>query len=203
MKTPTLSLVGCTLAAAMFAAPASAQLTRVVIQGVPTNMVADWSQVVTVPDPVQPATFLALMPLSAVGTWAQWDPDPGMDLIFGAGNWSRVAMNALDWAYISPDPCAHQGAPGTAAPQSLLTTNYDYGGYTGMAGAPLFPDVTYFVADGQSYVGGLVNSWSLERWELRARGFFPSMLWNACPSSSAVTHNFTGFLGARFTYQIQ
>lgn len=191
------------LSAAAIATPASSQMTRVVINGVPTNMSADWSQVVAVPDPVMPDTFVALMPLNSISSWAQWEPDLGMDLVFGIGNWNQLTMSALEWAYLSPDACAHQPAPGGSAPESLLTTDFDYGPYTGVAGTPLFPDATYFAGSPQSFVSGLTNSFSLERWQLRTRGFFPSMLWNGCPGSSSVTHNFTGFLAARFTYTIQ
>ncbi|MCK5944217.1 MAG: hypothetical protein KAI24_19680, partial [Planctomycetes bacterium] len=178
-------------------------LQRVVVNGVPTTMLVDWSQVAVAPDPVQPDAFVALMPFAAIGTWAAWEPGTTMDLTFGAGNWSWLRMDALQWAYLSADACAHQPAPGAQQPQSLLTTDYDYGGYSGVDGAPLLPDVTVFPGTPVSYVRGLSNTFSFERWQLRTRGFLPSMLWNACPGSANVTPNFTGFLGARFTWQLQ
>jgi len=203
MSRTTRHLAGALLAASLLSAPATAQLTRVVINGVPTNMFADWGQVVAVPDPSLPDTFLAIMPLSAVSTWAEWDPDVIMNMTFGAGNWDRMRMSAVDWAYLSPDACAHQPAAGSLTPESLLTSDYDYGPYSGVPGVPLFPGATMSFGSNLSYVQGLGGSgFTRERWQLRTRGFFPNMLWNACPGSLSITPNFSGFLGARFTYQI-
>jgi hypothetical protein len=188
-----------------FAAPAAAQLQRVMINAQPTNMVANWAQVLAVPDSSQPNTFLALMPLSVLSTWAEWDPDQIMDLQFGGGNWSRMSMTASAWAYLSPDVCAHQPALGATHPESLLTSDFDNGPYIGVQGGPLFASAgaTVFSSSTASIVGGLTgSSFSRERWQLRTRGFFPSMLWNACPNAGSITPTFSGFIGVRFTYQV-
>jgi len=190
-----------TLALALTTTALPAQASRVFLGGVPTNMHADWSQVATAPDPTIPNTFVAVMPLGAVSSWAFWEPDLGMDMTFGVGNWQQLALSAVDWAYVTPDPCAHLPAPGAGAPLSLLTTDFDYGPYTGQPGAPLFAGATYCPGAPQSFVSGLTNTWSLERWQLRTRGFFPTDLWNACPGPVGITPSFSGFLGVRFTVQ--
>ena len=85
----------------LFAVPALGQLNRVMINAQPTNMVANWAQIVALPDSSQPNTFLALMPLSVLSTWAEWDPDQIMDFQFGSGSWSRMSMTASAWAYFT------------------------------------------------------------------------------------------------------
>ena len=190
----TLCLLTCTL---------QGQSNRVVVNGQPTNMLVDWSQVSAVPDPSQVDTFLAVMPVSAVSTWAAWEPDAIMDLSFGQGNWGRLVLPAVDWAYVTPTACAHLPPAGSSAPLSLLTTDYDYGPYTGAMGLPLFAGASYFLANNQSVVSGLSNTFDLERWQLRTRGFFLNELWNACTGPAGLTPSFTGFVGARFTYSIQ
>ena len=191
----------------LFAVPALGQLNRVMINAQPTNMVANWAQIVALPDSSQPNTFLALMPLSVLSTWAEWDPDQIMDFQFGSGSWSRMRMTASAWAYLSPDACAHQPALGATHPQSLLTSDFDNGPYSGVAGSPLFASVsagaTVFPSSSASIVEGLTgSSFSRERWQLRTRGFFPSMVWNACPNATTITPTFSGFIGVRFTYQV-
>ena len=183
------------------------QLNRVMINSQPTNMVANWAQIVALPDSSQPNTFLALMPLSVLSTWAEWDPDQIMDFQFGSGNWNRMSMTASAWAYLSPDVCAHQPALGATHPQSLLTSDFDNGPYSGVFGSPLFASVsagaTVFPSSSASIVEGLTgSSFSRERWQLRTRGFFPSMVWNACPNATTITPTFSGFIGVRFTYQV-
>jgi hypothetical protein len=194
--------LGLTVALAL-ASPAAAQRARVLANGAPTNLLVDWRQVSAVPDVTAPRTFLVVMPLTAVSAWAVWEPDPVMDLTFGAGNWKRLSMTAEDWAYLTPDTCAHRPAAGAAAPRSLLTSDDDFGPYAGVLGVPMSPIASYFVGGTQSVVSGLLNSFSLERWQVRTRGFFPSTQWNACAPASSVTPNFSGFLGARFSYAIQ
>lgn len=187
----------------LLACSLQAQTNRVVVNGTPTNMLVDWSQVSAVPDPTQTDAFLAVMPVSAVSAWAAWEPDPIMDLSFGQGNWGRLTLTAVDWAYVTPTACAHLPPAGGSAPLSLLTTDYDYGPYTGAMGLPLFAGASYFLANNQSVVSGLANTFDLERWQLRTRGFFLSDFWNACPGPAGLTPSFTGFVGARFTYSIQ
>ena len=179
--------------------PVAAQSARVIVGGSPTNMIADWGQVVAVPDGGN--SFLLLAPLSSLPTWAEWEPDLFMDSQFGSGNWSRLRLAATEWAYLSADPCAHQPAAGAVAPLSLLTSSYDFGAYTGVAGTALFPDATLFPGAQNSFVEGLPG-WTFERWQLRTRGFFLSDLWNACPASSTVTPNFTGFVAVRFVFSV-
>ncbi len=198
-STSTSLLILFTLA--MTAATLPAQTSRVFLGGVPTNMHVDWSQVATAPDPTIPNTFVAVMPLSAVSSWAFWEPAVTMDWTFGAGNLQQLVMTAVDWAYVTPDPCAHLPAPGASAPLSLLTSDFDYGPYAGQPGAPLFAGATYCLGSGLSYVSGLVTLMNLERWELRTRGYWQNELWNACPGNGGVTPSFSGFLGARFTVQ--
>jgi len=199
MRRPFLSAVAGLVAAGLL----PAQVSRVVLPSGPTNMWADWAQVATVPDPALPDTFVAVMPLSSVSSWAFWEPDTSMDLTFGAGNWKQLTLSTGGWAYLSSSPCAHQPAPGNAAPLSLLTTDFDYGGYTGAPGAPLFPSLSAFQPAAQPGVGGLSNTFTLERWQLRTRGFFPAEAWNACAPNGGVTPNFAGVLAARFTYSVQ
>ena len=192
-----------TLALALTTTALPAQASRVFLGGVPTNMHADWSQVATAPDPTIPNTFVAVMPLGAVSSWAFWEPDLSMDMTFGVGNWQQLALSAVDWAYVTPTACAHLPPTGASAPLSLLTTDYDYGPYTGAMGLPLFAGASYFLANNQSVVSGLANTFDMERWQLRTRGFFLNDLWNACPGPAGLTPSFTGFVGARFHYWVQ
>ena len=78
---------------------------RVALPGGPTNMWVNWNQVSTAPA-AQPDSFLAIIPMSAIETWAFWEPDETMNLTFGAGNWSQLVFTADEWAYLSPDACA-------------------------------------------------------------------------------------------------
>ncbi len=197
------TLLAATLA--LFATEANAQASRVIIGGVPSNLLVDWSGVAVAPDAATPNAFIALMPLSAVSSWAWFEPDLAMDFRYGAGNWLRCRMTATDWAYLSADPCAHvagnnAGAP-YAAPLSLLTTNSDFGLYTGSSGMPHVPvpDVTLFPQSPASYIEGLGNSWTVETWQLRTRGFWLTDQWNGC-QSTGLTPSFSGFLAARFTF---
>ncbi len=189
-----------------FAAAVPAQ-ARVFLNGVPTNLSLDLSLTAVVPDPTQPGTFLALMPLSTVagfgGGFATFDGSFVMNQAFGAGNWWRCVMSAVEWAYISDSACAHAPGPGYGTPISLLTTDYDYGAYQGVTGTPLQPwlNSSYFVGGLQSQVGGYSASLTPERWQLRTRGWSTTDLWNGCgPSPSSITPNFSGWLIARFSY---
>jgi len=206
-------LATLTLVAGLCATSVTAQTNRITINGQPTNLRVDWSSVAVAPDPASPNTFTALMPLSAVSTWAAFDPVQSMDLSYGphaGGNWLRCAMMATDWAYLSTDACAHAWSCSPAAgcvgaAKSLLTSTFDYGPYSGTTGNPNFPvpSVSLFVGgnpltnelDGLDY-----PDWDPESWQLRTRGFFPTDSWNGCPTSNLVTPNFTGFLAARFTF---
>ena len=82
------------------------------------------------------------MPLAEVsgggGGFAIFDDTTTMNFSYGSGNWLRCTMTATDWAYISDDICAHQAPAGYSQPQSLLTTNFDYGPYSPAAGTPFF-----------------------------------------------------------------
>ncbi len=189
-----------TLALALTTAALPAQPSRVFLGPTPTNMHADWSQIATAPDPSLPNTFVAVMPLSQISSWAFWESDMSMTFAYGPGNWQQLTLTAVDWAYVTATPCAHQPAPGASAPLSLLTTDYDFGPYSGQPGTPLFTDASYFVGGPQSFVSGLGNTFSFERWQLRTRGFFTTDLWNACPPPVGVTPSFSGFLGVRFSF---
>lgn len=188
------------------AAIAPAQ-NRVFLAGTPTNLLFNLSNTAVAPDAAVGNAFYALMPLSVVqgggGGFAVFDPSLQMDLTYGPGSWLRCTMVATDWAYISDDACAHLAGPGYAAPQSLLTTDYDYGPYPPCVGTPYqpFPNSTVFAGNSQSYVQGLGNTFTQERWQLRTRGWDTNDLWNGCgASSSGVTPTFSGWLIVRFTY---
>jgi hypothetical protein len=122
-----------------------------------------------------------------------------------ASNWLGCRMTATDWAYLSPAPCAHVAGNNVGAPYvtplSLLTTNSDFGLYTGSSGMPHVPvpDVTLFPQSPASYIEGLGNSWTVETWQLRTRGFWLNDHWNGC-QSTGLTPSFSGFLAARFTF---
>lgn len=182
--------------------------TRVVLGGVPSNLLLDLSATVTAPDAAAADAFFALMPVSNGGSssfdFAVFDGDASMNVSFGSGNWLRCTMVATQWAYLSNDACAHQPPLGTAAPLSLLTSNYDYGTYFGMPGAPHtpWPNATLFGGTYLSFCQGL-PSWSQERWQLRTRGWGANEAWNACPPNQTVTPNFGGWLVARFTFSFQ
>lgn len=190
---------------AVFAADLSAQATRVFIAGVPSNLRADWSNVAVAPDATTPNAFIALMPLNAASTWAMFEPGIVMNSQFGSGNWLRCRMTATDWAYLSPDPCAHAAGNNAGvpypAPLSLLTSDYDFGPYSGSIGMPHvpLPNVTLFGQAPTSYIEGLGNQFEIETWQLRTRGFWLNDQWNGCQSSS-LTPSFNGFLAARFTF---
>lgn len=189
------------------AAPVAAQGVRVVLNGMPTNLLVDWGGVAASPDATVGNAFVALMPLSAVSTWATFESGLAMDTTFGAGNWLRCTMTATDWAYLSADACAHlpgsNGGTPYTAPLSLLTTDFDFGPYAGATGTPQFPtpDTTLFPRTQASFVEGLGSTQlPQEHWQLRTRGFAGTNLWNACPGSTSVDPNFTGWLAARFAF---
>ncbi|MCB9876639.1 MAG: hypothetical protein H6835_03465 [Planctomycetes bacterium] len=174
---------------------AAAQQQRVMVGTTPSNLRADWAQVVALPDPLQADAFLVVMPLSAVSSFVVFDSDMRMDWLFGSGSWSRCHMTATEWAYLSPDACAHQPGALGLGPLSLLTTDYDYGGYYGQQGQPLFADATWFPAAGASALSGLPGYYD-ERWQLRVRGWSGNA-WNGCTPAS-LTPQFSGWLGVRF-----
>lgn len=177
---------------------------RVILGGMPSNLLLDLSTTPVVLDGTATDAFFALIPVaqgvSSFG-FAAFDGDVSMNFIFGTGNWLRCTMVATHWAVLSNDACAHLPAPGALAPLSQLTTDYDYGVYTGMPGAANLPwaGATMFSGNYQSFCRGL-PSFSQERWQLRTRGYFPNDLWNACPGSLSVTPNFSGWVLARFTF---
>lgn len=188
------------LLASTLATPAAAQLQRVYVGPTPTNVQVDWSLGVAVPDATLPDTFLLLLPIGQLDQWARWDPDAAVDSFFGAGNWLRCRMTAVQWAYLSPDTCAHQPAAGNAAPLSLLTTSYDFGAYWGSPGTPLLPGATLFNQNMISTIDGSSHPWIPEWWQLRSSAFFFEP-WNACPNGLPYAPNFTGWLAVRFSYQ--
>jgi hypothetical protein len=177
------------------------QVNRVTLAGMPTNLWWDNGAGVIVSASTS-GTAILLMPLDSLPRFAAWEPAQSMDLSFGQGNWTQVGFQALRWAYLSPDACAHQAAAGQSTPLSLLTTDFDYGPYPGMpgnvgipfAGATMYqghPILSYIQGQGQS-------SWTFERWQLRTSGSFPAMPWNACPQTGLVSPNFTGFVAVEF-----
>ena len=191
------------------AASVCAQQTRVILNGVPTNLRVDWSVISVSPDAIAGNAFLAFLPLENLTSWASFDAGLAMDSAFGAGNWLRCRMAATDWAYLSSQPCAHQSGSNAGvpypAPLSLLTTSYDYGAYTGVFGQPNFPiaDATLFGGNLASVVQGLDQHWAVESWQLRTRGFWLDDLWNGCAGSTSPTPNFPGWLAARFEFTFQ
>jgi len=177
---------------------------RVVLGGVPSNLQFNLGGTVVALDASAGNAFFALIPISNGQTaldFAVFDGDTEMNFLFGVGSWLRCRMFATDWAYLSTAVCAQQPALGGSAPLSLLTTDFDYGPYSGRPGTPQtpWPDATLFQADGQSFCQGL-PSLSQERWQLRTRGFGLNDAWNACPLNQGVTQNFSGWLIARFTF---
>ncbi len=179
--------------------------SRVYVAGTPTNLLLNLSVGALAPDYAASDAFYALMPLSSVtgfgGGFAVFDPGLQMDFTFGAGNWLRCTMVATDWAYITDTACAHLPGAGYTAPLSLLTTDFDYGPYTGAVGTPYQPfgNSTLFHGNFQSYVSGLGQTFTQERWQLRTRGWPLTDYWNGCPASG-VTPTFPGWLIVRFTY---
>jgi len=178
---------------------------RVFIGGVPTNLLLNMSNTVVAPDPAAPNAFFALIPIvngHDTFNFAVFDGDLMMLTMFGSGNWLRCRMEATHWAYLSNDSCAHQPAVGAAAPQSLLTTSFDWGSYPGVPGSPQqpWPNSTLF--------GGIYGWCTLqglghlgqERWQLFTRGWWSTNPWNACPPNGSVLPNFNGWLIARFTF---
>jgi len=193
---PTWSLLVLT-------ATVSAQ-SRVVLGGVPSNLLLDLSSTVVALDTTTPDAFFALMPIvyGATFDFAVFDGDGTMNLTFGSGNWLRCRMVATHWAYLSNDACAHQPGPGLSVPQSVLMTDYDWGLWSGMSGSPQqpWPNSTLFGGSPWSLLQGLPGTFSQERWQLRTRGYYTTDLWNACPGSLSVAPNFNGWLIARFTF---
>jgi len=174
---------------------------QVYVNGAPSNLVLDLSSTATFVDPLAGDAFYAFLPLSEVGSFCTMIAPVSMDMSWGAGNWVRCSLTATDWAYLTTDACAHLPAPGEAAPLSLLTSDYDYGGYPGWPGAPLglLPDATAFAGSWATTISGIDWSWSDEHWQLRTRGWNPTEHWNACGSSS-LTPSFDGFLVVRITF---
>lgn len=178
---------------------------RVILGGTPSNLLLDLSATPVALDGAATDAFFALIPVVNGGSYnfgfATFDGDVSMNLAFGTGNWLRCTMVATHWAVLSNDACAHLPPPGALAPKSQLTSDYDYGVYTGVPGAANLPwaGATMFTGNFQSYCRGL-PSWSQERWQLRTRGYNLNELWNACPGSFSVTPNFSGWVLARFTF---
>ena len=192
----------CLLTILALAAPAAEAQNRVVLGGVPTNLHIDFSNVFWSQDISTPGAFYAVLPLSEVGAFMAFDPVVAMDFTFGAGSWLRCHMVATEWAYFATSPCAHQPGSSYTAPQSLLTTDYDFGPYTGVQGAPHTPLVywTRFGRHPQAYLQGLDSSWNREHWQLRTRGWDATDEWNGCgPSPGSVTPTFSGWIAVRFT----
>lgn len=192
-----------TLLAIGFATSLCAAQNRVFVGATPTNLVLDLSQSVMVADPLLPNAVLVLMPIQ--GSWlsfATFDSSFVMNSTFGAGGWLRCSMTALEFAYVTDTMCAHAAPPGDLAPRALLTTDWDFGPYTGLLGTPFFPlpNSTFFPTAPFATVSGLDQTFTQEHFQLRTRGFFATDLWNGCPGASTVTPTFSGFLVARFSY---
>ena len=181
---------------------------RVILGGTPSNLLLDLSTTAVALDGTATNAFFALLPVVNGSSYnfgfAVFDSDWSMNMAFGTGTWLRCTMVATHWAVLSNDACAHQPPPGALAPLSLLTSDFDYGIYTGEPGAANlpWPGATMFTGGFQSVCRGLPGL-SLERWQLRARGYNTNELWNACPSSASVTPNFSGWVLARFTFSFQ
>ena len=195
------------LALLTFAALVPAQ-ARIFIGGVPSNLWLDLSSTAVVLDPAASDAFYALMPFTngqVSFNFAVFEDVSTMNLSYGAGNWLRCTMVATHWAYLSNDACAHQPAPGTAAPQSMLWSDHDYGFDPGIPGTPNqpWPGATLFSGSTWSVIRGLSPPPPFpgpERWQLRTRGFLTTDRWNACPPGTSIGPNFTGWLLARFTF---
>jgi hypothetical protein len=180
---------------------------RIFIAGMPSNLSLYLSSTPTVLDPAASDAFFALMPFTYGQTsfpFAVFDADLTMNSLYGSGNYLRCTMFASHWAYLTNDACAHQPALGAAAPQSLLTTDYDWGFYGGVPGTPNqpWPGATMFTGGSYpaaSYCQGLPTGFSPARWQLRTRGWFTNDAWNACPIGTPFP-NFSGWLLVRFTF---
>ena len=122
--------------AALFVAltglPAEAQMARVQVGGLPTNLKADWSQVFWAPASV-PGEFYLLASFSGApaGSFVfemfDWDSHPEM---FGQfpGGWYEVGFSFPEWAYQSNLPCGMQGASMSAVPHGGIQSTFGYGG---------------------------------------------------------------------------
>lgn len=157
-------------------------------------------------DSLAPNTFVAVMPLTALRSWAAVESKPTMDDEYGAGNWLRCRMNATQLAYLSANPCAlllgnDAGKP-YAAPMSLLTSNQWQGPCTGVPGQPddPIPGAAMFVGTEASSIEGPGNTWATESWQLRTRGYRATDLWNGCAGQSKPSPNFSGWLVGRITF---
>jgi len=199
------------LCAAALAATAGAQHQRVTLNGTPTNLLADWSNVFFLTSSVGPNGFHVILPLAEVrggsGGPFVFEGDARMDALYGAGAWSRCTMRAEEWWYLSSDRCLHRPAPGAAAPESLLTTDFDYGTYTGIGGrrATIYYWWMSFrgLSDPQAVISGArvggLGPAANERWQLRVHGSSPSNSWNACPGG-APTPTAPGWIAVYFTF---
>ena len=179
---------------------------RIVIGGMPSNLLLNLSSTSVVSDPAAPSAFYALMPVQQFHfNFAVFDADLTMNVTYGSGNWLRCTMVATHWAYLSNDACAHQPAPGTTAPQSILMSDFDWGGWPVMPGTPNqpWPGATLFTGGIPfSVLQGAIPGMVQERWQLRTTNFWLQP-WNACPPNGTITANFSGWLIARFTFSFQ
>jgi hypothetical protein len=185
------AFVACILVM-MLTSDIRAQSSRLHLGGVPTNLHLDWTSAVAVPYTQAPDNFVVLMPLSALAQWAQFEGPFSMNWTYGQNNWLQCSMVAEAWSYLSLTPCAHQAPAGQSTPLSLLTTNFDFGSYSGSPGLPFLPDATLFFSNGQSYM--TTSGLGMNNWELRTSDFFGSP-WNSCSGGG-----FGGWLLARFSY---
>jgi hypothetical protein len=105
----------------LLAAPATAQLPRIHCAGLPTNLQANFSQVLWAPGAAADECYV-LAPFG--GAPAQefpfrsfrWNSHSVMSTMFPAG-WFEVRFNFPEWAYFSTAPCALQPAPGFTVPR--------------------------------------------------------------------------------------
>ncbi|MEC7583185.1 MAG: hypothetical protein VYE77_02615 [Planctomycetota bacterium] len=175
-----------------FSVPAVAQLTRIQVGGLPTNLKADWSEVFWAPANA-PGEFYLLAPFSGApaGSFVfdmfDWDSHPEM---FGQfpGGWYEVGFSFPEWAYLSNDPCGMSAAPGFDVPHGGIESTFGYGGslQTGPALAVNFPLPGWVLGDAGRSISGHPTGVFDETFGLWLSDFFGNSL-TGCISGTPVS----------------
>lgn len=179
------------IAAALLVASSPAQMTRLHFAGLPTNLNADFQQVLWAPGSL-PGEFYVLAPFGGAPAslfpfaMFAWNHHPLMQALY-PGGWYEVQFHFPAWAYLSSAPCAQQPAPGQLLPHGGIDTTYDYGPslFTG-------PLAVNFPLPGWTFgthaiprVGGLATTMQDESFQLVLRQYFGASL-NACTGGTPV-----------------
>jgi len=184
-----ITRVAVVVALLLGSVPAQAQ--RLHFAGLPTNLSADFQQILWAPGNV-PGEFYLLAPFGGPPTslytfsMFNWNFHALMQALY-PGGWYEVQFHFPTWAYLSSAPCAQQPAPGHSLPHGGIDTSYDYGPslFTGPL-AVNFPLPGWtFGTHSNPRVGGQPTTMIDETFVLLLREYMGASL-NACTGGTPV-----------------